>query len=430
MISTKCIARLGCTVMLAHAATMAHALPPDQIFDRVAPSVWSVKTYSAEERLLSSASGVVVAPGKVVTSCQVLARARLVQLRRGNTIYEAKLEAPDVERDLCQLDVPGLSAPTPAVGTVRGLRTGQRLYVVGFSRGNEQSLGEGLVSAIADSGTGRDRIETTVPASAGLRGAGVFDDEARLVGVVTFSPPDAPATVLAVPADWLAEVTARGQAALAARATAAAPARATASTAYAGLPAAGTVWTYGFIEKIFSRRQIELSVRVLRVDGSIVEEAVTATGSTGGDTRRVINAPESRFVQHALSSTVSVTELAPYFLAASTNKAPAVVGDPAGYPIGSPGLPSWIAKATVQGWDQVAVTGGTFKALRVDVAGRRSVAIGGRTSWAGRFEMSVWYAPDIKRIVRLEHRVWTADGVSPMLATHEVLELLSYRPPS
>jgi S1-C subfamily serine protease len=431
MSRAKRIARRCCAVALAHAATIAHALPPDQIFDRVAAGVWSVKAYGAEERLLASASGVVVAPGKVVTSCQVLARARQVHLRRGNTIYDAKLEFPDVERDLCQLDVPGLSAPTPAVGTARGLRTGQRLYVVGFSRGNEQTLGEGLVSAIADSGTGRQRIQTTVPASAGLRGAGVFDEEARLVGVVTFSPPDQPATAFAVPADWLAEVAGRGRAALAARAVAPEPVKgATASSAAPGLPAAGTVWTYGFIEKIFSRRQIELSVRVMRADGSIVEEAVTAAGSGGGDTRRAINAPDSRFVQHALSRTVSVTELAPYLLAASAGKAPADIGDPGGYPIGSPGLPSWIAKATVQGWDQVAVPAGTFKALRVDVTGRRARPIGGRSVEAGRFAMSVWYALEVKRIVRLEHRVWTADSLSESLAADEVLELLSYRPPS
>jgi S1-C subfamily serine protease len=199
------------------ACGFAHALPPDQIYDRVAPAVWSVKAYAAEEKLLASASGVAVAPGKLVTSCQVLARARQVQVRRGNSIYDAKLEFPDIERDLCQLDVPGLTAPALTVGSARGLRPGQRLYVVGFSRGNEQSIGEGLVSAVSEAGSAKERIQTTVPAAPGLRGAGVFDEEARLVGVVTASPADAAASTFAVPADWLAELGARGGAALAAR---------------------------------------------------------------------------------------------------------------------------------------------------------------------------------------------------------------------
>jgi serine protease Do len=414
---------------LAHAATMAHALPPDQIFERVAPAVWLVKAYAAEERLLASASGVAIAPGKLVTSCQALAHARQVQVRHGHSIYDAKLEFPDVERDLCQLDVPGLATQVPGVGSASALKPGQRLYVVGFARGNEQSIGEGLVSVLSAAGSAKERLQTTIPAAAGLLGAGVFDEGARLVGIVTSSPKDASATAFAVPADWLAEIATRGQAALAARKSMFAAAKqSTKSTADSGLPATGTLWTYSYVEKLFSRRQIELSVRVLRVDGSIVEEAISAAGSTGGDERRVVNARESRFVQHALSPAISVTEFAPYLLAATKNLA--IVADPVGYPIESPGLPSWTANATVKGWDQVNVAAGSFKALRVDVAGRRSAAIGGRTAFAGRFEMSVWYAPSIRRIVRQEQRVWTADGISPMLAAHEILELTSYRPPS
>jgi len=383
----------GASMAAVLAAPAAHALPPDQIFERASAAVWSVKSYTGEERLIASASGVVIAPGKLVTSCQVLARARQVQLRQGNTIFDAKLEYPDVERDLCQLDAPGLPAAPLATGTARGLRTGQRLYLVGFSRGHQPSLGEGLVSAVADAGTGKERIQTSIPGAPSLLGAALLDEDGRLVGIVTSTPKDAPATVFAVPADWLAELAARGKAALAARA--AAPAAAAAS-AGPGLPAAGTTWTYSYIEKAYGRRQVELSVRVLRVDGAIVEEVVTTTGGSGVDTHRTVN----------------------------------------GYPLGSPGLPSWVTKATVQGWEQVAVPAGTFKALRVDVAGRRGAPIGARSSFAGHFTMSVWYAQAVKRIVRLEHRTWTADGTlghpgdTSSLAADEVLELLSYRPPS
>lgn len=409
-------------------ASPALSVPPDQIYERVAPAVWSVKAYTAEEKLLASASGVVVAPGKLVTSCQVLARARLVQLRRGNTIFEAKLEHPDVERDLCQLDAPGLTAPAPAVGSVRTLRPGQRLYVVGFARGNEQSIGEGLVSAHSEAGSSNERIQTTVPASPGLIGAGVFDEEARLVGIVTSSPKDAAASAFAVPADWLAELAQRGQAALAARSKPPAPAEA--AVAAPGLPAPGTSWTYAYLERIYGRRQIDMTISVLRVNGSIVEEAVTTPGSSSGEARRAVHAPDSRFVTHALGRGAGITELAPYLLAASGGKVPADIGNPEGYPIGSPGLPSWLVRATVQGWEQVTVPAGNFRALRIRVAGQRSTPIGSRTSFAGRFEMNVWYAPDVNRIVRQEQKIWTADGISPSLAADEVLELTSFRPPS
>jgi S1-C subfamily serine protease len=417
------------TLALLGLSGTGHALPPDQIFERVAPAVWSVRAYDAEERPLASASGVVIAPGKLLTSCHVLVRAHQVQLRRGNTIYDAKLEAPDVERDLCQLDVPGLSAPAPALGGAGGLRSGQRLYVVGLARGNQQTIGEGLVSALPDAGSGKARIHTTVAASPGLLGAGVFDEEARLVGVATVSPAEAAANLFAVPAEWVPEAAARGKALLAALAKPpAAPASASAPAGAPGMPAAGTVWTYSFLERIWSRRQIEVTVRAVRVDGGLVEEVVTASGAK--DLRRVVNAREVRFVETALSSSMSVVEPAPYLVAANGGKPPGSVPQIEGYPVGAAGLPGWTTSAEIQGWEQVTVPAGTFKALRVRVAGRRSAPIGGRNAFAGRFEMTAWYAPDVKRIVRQEQRIWTADGISPALSADEVFELLAYRPPS
>jgi hypothetical protein len=66
----------------------------------------------------------------------------------------------------------------------------------------------------------------------------------------------------------------------------------------------------------------------------------------------------------------------------------------------------------------------------VDDTMKRKIIVPGSTAFAGRFEMSVWYAPDVNRTVRQEHRVWTADGISPVLAAEEILELVAYRPPS
>ena len=155
---------------------------------------------------------------------------------------------------------------------------------------------------------------------------------------------------------------------------------------------------------------------------------VAAAGAK--DLQRVVNAREVRFVETALNSSLSVVEPAPYLVAANGGKPPGVVPQIDGYPLGAAGLPGWTTTAQIQGWDKVTVPAGTFKALRIQIGGKRSSPIGGRTSFAGRFEMNVWYAPEVNRIVRQEQRVWTADGVSPTLAADEVYELLAFRPPS
>jgi serine protease Do len=393
-------------------------MPPDRIFEQVAPSVWSVKAYGANEKLLASASGLVIAPGKLITSCQVLARARQVKLRRGNAIYNAKLEFPDVERDLCQFDVPGLLAPVLAQESARTLRPGQRVYVIGFGIGDDASIAEGLVSAMRDSGTQKERIQTTVPAMRGLLGAGVFDQEGRLVGVVTSSPTEAAATAFAVPADWLVELAARGQAALAARSKLAAAAAAAAAPQ--GLPAAGTSWTYGYIDRQYSRRKIDFTVRALRVDGLAVEESVASAAAT--DERRVVNAGESRFFEQSIGGGTSLLEFSPYLLAAAGGKAPVIMTSIAGYPPGA-GMPEWIEKARVLEWESVTVPAGTFRALRVQVDGRRA-----RSPNAPRvpmiYRVSAWYAPEMGRYVKLEHQQWLNPNY---IYAHEVVELHAYR---
>jgi hypothetical protein len=420
----------GAALCFLAACGAAQALPPDQVFTRAAAVTWQVRALGANEQLLGAATGIAVAPGKLLTSCGALARARQLQLRRGNTIYDAKLEFPDVARDLCQLDVPDLAGSAPALGSARSLRPGQRLYVVGYGVGNAVSIGEGLVSAVHDAGAANERIQTTIPAARGLLGAGVYDEEARLVGVVTASPKEAAAAVFAVPADWVPEVASRGAAALAARAKPAAATGGTpaGATAAPGMPAAGSTWVYAHIERQYTRRQTEVTVQALRVDGQVVEEAVSAAGAPGA--RRVVNATAFNFLEHPLSSSSALVELAPYVLAASGGKAPAEVNSAENYPLGSPGTPGWITTVQIQDWEQVTVPAGTFRTLRLEATGRRTGDFSSRLALAGRFKMNVWYAPDVKRIVRLEHKVWSSDRMAPAQFGDDVVELLSYRQPS
>ena len=66
----------------------------------------------------------------------------------------------------------------------------------------------------------------------------------------------------------------------------------------------------------------------------------------------------------------------------------------------------------------------------MDVAGRRTADIGGQLDFTGRFEMTIWYAPDVKRFVKMEHRIWSQNRMDPKLLAHDVIELLAYRPGS
>ncbi len=77
-------------------------------------------------------------------------------------------------------------------------------------------------------------------------------------------------------------------------------------------------------------------------------------------------------------------------------------------------------------WDQVAVPAGNFRALRLEIRGKRQTLTTqyARTGLAERFEFTAWYVPELKRYVRLRHRQW--NGFNGALADEEV-ELLAFK---
>jgi serine protease Do len=194
------------------------ALAPEQLFERLAPSVWVVKTADSAGKPIAVGSAVVVGAGSLITNCHVLARASKVTVNRENVSYGATLEHPDPERDLCLLKVANFTAPPVAVAGTETLKVGSRVYAIGNPRGLETTISDGLLSGIRRSATDEIlALQVSVPISSGSSGGGLFDAQGRLIGITTFMLRDAQNVNFALPAGWIAEVPARAAAALAAR---------------------------------------------------------------------------------------------------------------------------------------------------------------------------------------------------------------------
>lgn len=67
--------------------------------------------------------------------------------------------------------------------------------------------------------------------------------------------------------------------------------------------------------------------------------------------------------------------------------------------------------AVVEGWENVTVPAGTFRALRVVHSGDYFAAIPGY-SWTGQIYETYWYAPDAKRVVKMEYRDTGSQGTT------------------
>lgn len=187
----------------------AHAGETETVFNTVRDSVVTLTVYDERKEVDGAGSGVVVAPGRVITNCHVVQEAVAIQVRAGDKIWSATVASMDTPRDLCQLDVPGLTAPAAKIRGYREVQIGEPIYAVGNPLGFGLAVSAGLVSSIAQH-KGELRLFSSAPISPGSSGGGLFDSKGRLIGVTTGFYPGAQNLNLAVPADWIAELPARG----------------------------------------------------------------------------------------------------------------------------------------------------------------------------------------------------------------------------
>jgi len=78
-------------------------LSPEELYRRLAPSVWVVRTYDADGIAARTGSAVVIGPETLLTNCHVLEKAKRFVVRNDNVQHDAKLQYIDVQRDLCQI---------------------------------------------------------------------------------------------------------------------------------------------------------------------------------------------------------------------------------------------------------------------------------------------------------------------------------------
>ena len=181
-------ALLCCATLVATPRPVA-ALDAEQVFEKAAASVVTVENQDAAGITMGLGSGVVVAPGEIITNCHVVRNAVILQVKKEGRSSPAYLRFADTARDLCQLQASqaaSFSRPVRGLVAMSDLRVGQRVYAVGSPRGLELTLSDGLISGLRHGADGSiERIQTTAPISPGSSGGGLFDQDGRLVGITT-----------------------------------------------------------------------------------------------------------------------------------------------------------------------------------------------------------------------------------------------------
>jgi len=388
------------------------------LFAKVVPSVWTVVATDAQGRSGAQGSAVVIGPGRLVTNCHVLTRMTRFQVMKDNVSYGGKLEFPDPENDLCQIRVDNFHAPAVELADMGALHVGARVYAIGTPRGLETTLSDGLLSGLRrDDGGQLMFVQTTAPISAGSSGGGLFDTEGRLIGITTFIRRESQNINLAVPANRVAELPARGRllleqrtAANAVRPAEAAPGPTAGAVELTAERRPGDWFEYVITENITQLR----STVSLQVDRVVGDRVIFNGGAR-------VEGLAGQVLESTSSALVELDAVTPPGGWAPNGRVMSGV-HPIKFSTTLQSSPvSFDLTAVASAEQPIRVGAGEYNAVRIDLRGwitRLSITRLSTTSVP--YQATVWYAPTLNRVVRFSVEFRTS---SKTMWVHEAMEL-------
>lgn len=177
---------------------------PAMVFSRVSGLVVLIR--ASVRRGTVQGSGVVIGKDLVATNLHVIAGATSIGVTfKGEEQLATVRATTNAEKDLALLSVDTGSVGRVATRRSSELTVGERVFAIGNPRGYEQTLTEGLVSALRKEGDAFV-IQTSAAISPGSSGGGLFDTRGRLIGITTKTRVDGQSLNFAHPVEWLEEL--------------------------------------------------------------------------------------------------------------------------------------------------------------------------------------------------------------------------------
>lgn len=201
---TKCVlgtalpATIGALVLLlapvalprpraSTAQNREHSIP--ELVKSSVDAVVLIVVSDASGKEVKQGSGFIVSPdGRILTNLHVVkgGRSGLVKLSNGSFFDVDGVLATSEQDDLALIKVGGRNLPFLPLGDSDKLSVGEKVVAVGSPLGLQNTVSDGIVSAIREQAESRKWIQTTAPASPGNSGGPLMTLDGSAVGVVTF----------------------------------------------------------------------------------------------------------------------------------------------------------------------------------------------------------------------------------------------------
>jgi serine protease Do len=147
-------------------------------------------------------SAVLVAPGRLATSCHTTRDAVEILVLHQEGQLAARPDKADFKHDVCLLAVPELRGQGAARLASSDLKVGQAVTALGYGAGYRLSVGAGEVIALYRYDAG-NVVRTSAFFPRGASGGGLFDERGHLVGILTFRASIDQELNYAVPTEWV-----------------------------------------------------------------------------------------------------------------------------------------------------------------------------------------------------------------------------------
>jgi tetratricopeptide (TPR) repeat protein len=181
------------------------------IVKRIQPSVVVILTYDKNGKILGQGSGFFINDkGNVITNRHVLEGADRAEVKtaNGKVFSVMKVLAEDKEGDLIRVSVEihkSVVSPISVSATIP--EVGEKVVVIGSPLGLEQTVSDGIVSAVREIPTFGKLIQITAPISSGSSGSPVVNVRGEVIGVATFQIVEGQNLNFAIPGERVTRLT-------------------------------------------------------------------------------------------------------------------------------------------------------------------------------------------------------------------------------
>jgi len=193
-----CVSALPC---------QAQELP--QIVKKIAPSTVIILTYDKDGEIIGQGSGFFISSdGNIITNRHVLADANRAEVKTadGKVYPITRIVAENKDADIVRASV-GVTPPVSTLSLSSSIpEVGGRIAVIGNPLGLEQTVSDGIVSAVREIPEFGKIYQITAPISPGSSGSPVVNMKGEVIGVATFQFVEGQNLNFAIPSEHISRL--------------------------------------------------------------------------------------------------------------------------------------------------------------------------------------------------------------------------------